>query len=451
MSSADCSMIEITASAFLRQLQVGDGTVPQGSLEASMDWTCSCNLRCQHCFVSYPGATRNEMTTDQVRHVLKNLADHGVLFLVITGGDPLIRRDFNELYLYAKSLGFMLTIFTNATLVTQSLADLLAANPPRRVEATIYGHTERTYEAVTGIPGSFRRFRAGVDALLRRGLRVRLKTMVMEKNKHEFDEMKAWVKELKCDFRYDAVINGRLNGDMTPAGCRILPEEVARLHFLNSSDKAEVLRRTSSPEAKLPPKKALFECGAGMMTLHVDAQGKAHPCMLWRHDPYDLLTKPLDDQWQRHVQAIRKRPPPAGECTSCKDRALCSYCPPLALIETGHPSKAADPRCVQAEDQCGAAASAGQAHSPPDRVGEDSPEAQGQRVGPAARKRDLDRPPVQGCAILLPDRRGAGETISNVTLCFFPWSIRPRGPVAELRRGTALCIRETLRGLRKQP
>ena len=82
--------------------------------------------------------------------------------------EPLLRSDFQELYRYARSLGLIPILFTNATLITPDLAAFLAANPPRRVEITVYGHTRETYERVTGVPGSFNRFRAGVAAL--RGL-----------------------------------------------------------------------------------------------------------------------------------------------------------------------------------------------------------------------------------------------------------------------------------------
>ena len=192
MSSSDCCVLETSSGKFIRNLRVIERNEPSVPLAASMDWTCRCNLACRHCYVRFPGASNGEMSTAQLKHVLAVMAEGGVLFLVITGGDPLVRSDFEELYVHAKSLGFIPTIFTNATLVTLAMADMLAAHPPRRIEITVYGHTSQTYDAITGILGSFHRFRAGVKALLDRGLLVRMKTMVMEANKHEFAEMKAW-------------------------------------------------------------------------------------------------------------------------------------------------------------------------------------------------------------------------------------------------------------------
>lgn len=351
MSSSECCILETTSGQFIRNLRAVERDAPCVPLAASMDWTCRCNLACSHCYVRFPGACNDEMTTAQLKHVLSVMAEGGVLFLVITGGEPLVRRDFEELYLETKSLGLVPTLFTNATLVTPAVADMLAANPPRRVEITIYGHTEETYDAVTGVTGSFRRFRAGVQALLDRGLLVRLKTMVMERNKHEFEAMKAWAEGNGCEFRYDAVIHGRLNGDPSATAGRVSPADVVDLHFAKSTDKTEFQDYQRSIGEGLPPKHNLFECGAGTMTLHVDATGKAHPCMLWRQDPYDLLSKSMDSDWLEHIRKVRDRVPAEGECVTCSDRGLCSYCPPMAIIEAGHQSKPSKYFCDMAAER----------------------------------------------------------------------------------------------------
>ena len=81
-----------------------------------------------------------------------------------------------------------------------------------------------------------------------------------------------------------------------------------------------------------------MECGAGTMTLHVDARNCAHPCLSWRGDPFDLCGNPNVRAWNEHVQAIRNRPSPGGACDVCADRARCSCCPALAVLETGSPA-----------------------------------------------------------------------------------------------------------------
>lgn len=303
-----------------------------------MDWTRRCNLACRHCYIRHAGSDPDEMTTVQLKHALDELAKAGVLFIVVTGGEPLLRPDFSELYQYAQSLGLIPTLFTNATLVTPDIAAFLAEHPPRRTEISVYGNTCATYEDVTGIPGSFDSFRAGVAALLDRGVLVRLKAMVMQANKHEFEDIKSWAKKLRCDFRYDAVIHPRLDGDRSPNVERLSAEEVVAIQVVEPSDRAEMEAYLALVRDGLPPRERLFECGAGVMTLHVDSSGCVHPCMLWRSDPYNLLTQPLNERWFTHIESVRNRSSPPGKCTSCGERGLCNYCPPLANLEAGNPS-----------------------------------------------------------------------------------------------------------------
>ena len=333
-----CDMQDSTATTLIHQLRALERDRPFVPLACSMDWTRRCNLACRHCYIRHAGTDPDEMTTSQLKHALAELAEAGTLFIVVTGGEPLLRSDFQELYRYARSLGLIPILFTNATLITPDLAAFLAANPPRRVEITVYGHTRETYERVTGVPGSFNRFRAGVAALHDCGVLIRLKTMIMQSNKHEFDTMKAWAKSLHCDFRYDAVIHPRLDGDHSPDAERLSAHEVIALQAAEPADRAEMEGYLDLYRNGLPPRARLFECGAGVMTLHVDAGGHVHPCMLWRNDPYDLLSFPLDARWFAHIEAIRNRASPPGRCTSCSDRGLCSYCPPLANLEAGNPS-----------------------------------------------------------------------------------------------------------------
>lgn len=350
MPGPDCLFHQMTSGLFARDLRALDWSSSSFPLSASMDWTSGCNLRCRHCFLRYPGAAQEAAPTRQVERMLDILRDLGVLFLVITGGEPLARPDFKPLYSRAKQCGFVLTLFTNGSLLDDDLLDFLADAPPRRVEITIYGHTEGVYESVTGVPGAFQRFRHGVEGLLRRGLLVRLKAMIMRANVHELDAMRDWAMGLGCDFRYDAIIHPRWNGDADPLCERLTP---AAIVDLRRRDRA--CGRISGAGAAAPPaleaRRRLFECGAGVMTMHVDGGQRAHPCMSWREDPFDLAAYPTVRAWREHVEVIRNRPAPGGLCDTCGARANCSCCPALALLETGRTSGAPSFFCRLMEEE----------------------------------------------------------------------------------------------------
>ena len=140
-----------------------------GQLEIEL--TERCNNDCIHCCINLAaddvGAREREITTAQVQDILRQAADLGCLQVRFTGGEPLLRADFEELYLFARRLGMKVLLFTNARLVTPRLADLLARIPPlAAIEVTVYGMHRESYEAVTRAPGSFAQFWRGVNLLL---------------------------------------------------------------------------------------------------------------------------------------------------------------------------------------------------------------------------------------------------------------------------------------------
>lgn len=336
MPGPDCTDGQMTSGDFAQTLLASPQTLSAFPVSASLDLTSRCNLKCLHCFLRYEGVNRQDKTTREVIQVLDILRDFGVLFLVLTGGDPFVRPDFKPLYLAAKRNGFFLTLFSNGTLLDENLMDFLADQPPRRIELTAYGHTEATYEAVTGIPGSFRKFRNTVEGLLRRGLLLRLKSMALRTNAHELEAIREWALALGCDFRYDAIVHPCLDGNAAPLNERLDPSTIAQFRRRDRERGTDSPR--NGPHSPTPPRKHLFECGAGLLTAHVDAQHKAHPCMSWRYDPFDMTGRPTLAEWQTHITSLRMRPAPGGACDSCADREQCQSCAAYSVLEAKTPS-----------------------------------------------------------------------------------------------------------------
>ena len=164
----------------------------QGSrfpLAAEFEITDRCNLGCVHCFINQPaGSTahiQHELSTGEIKEILDQIADSGCLHLLLTGGEPLLRPDFSDIYLHARQRGMLVMLFTNATLMTPAVIETLKQAPPILVEVSLYGATQETYEAVTRMPGSWERFNNGIKLLLESGLPLALKSVILQKNKAE--------------------------------------------------------------------------------------------------------------------------------------------------------------------------------------------------------------------------------------------------------------------------
>ena len=130
-------------------------------------------------------ARRRELSKEEHFRVLDQLVEMGCFWILYTGGEIFARKDFLEIYTYAKKKGFLITLFTNGTIMTEEIADYLAEWPPFAIEITLYGRTRETYEALTVIPGSYDRCLRGIKLLKERGLPLKLKTVATSINKHE--------------------------------------------------------------------------------------------------------------------------------------------------------------------------------------------------------------------------------------------------------------------------
>ena len=138
-------------------------------------------------------ARSRELDTEAWKNILRQAADLGIMTVRFTGGEPLLRHDFPELYLFARRLGLTVLLFTNARLITPQIADLLADIPPLEdIEISVYGMKKESYEAVTGVTGSYAEFRNGMQSLLDRKIPFVVKGALLPPNKKETGEFNAW-------------------------------------------------------------------------------------------------------------------------------------------------------------------------------------------------------------------------------------------------------------------
>lgn len=245
--------------------------------------TCRCNLRCVMCYTdcfNRPEKIREELTTGEIIRIMDELADAGCLELCLTGGEPLARPDFFEIYAHALTKGFLLTLFTNGTLITDEIADRLAARPPYRIEISLHSLTESVFDGITQGAGSFRRCMKAIALLLERQVPLLLKTTAMTMNRDEVLTIKRYVDSLgTVGYKLGEEMRPALDGSNEPERFGLTESE---LHTLNGQDPElwkEVCHKQSRP---------MSPCESGKRTFHIDAYGRLQLCSGNRHQGYDL-------------------------------------------------------------------------------------------------------------------------------------------------------------------
>ena len=276
-------------SEFVRQVKQQAKPIVPRLWCLDIELTERCNNDCIHCCINIPAndadARAREMTTDQVKDILRQAAGLGCLQVRFTGGEPLLRPDFEELYLFARRLGMKVLLFTNGRLITARLADLFARIPPLvNIEITVYGMRKESYEASTQAPGSYEQFWHGVNLLLEHKVPFIVKTALLPQNRHEMDEFEAWAKTITWMTRrpgYSMFFELRYrrddaNKNRQIEALRLSPQDglavLARDEAGYRKEMAEFASKFMGPSGA-----KLFNCGAGQGIL-VDAYGRAQPC-----------------------------------------------------------------------------------------------------------------------------------------------------------------------------
>ena len=314
-------------------------------IEGTLETTFRCNLNCVHCYVNQPAGSREEqereLSLERLKRLVDEIVDEGCLFVLMTGGEVLVRPDFPELYLYARSKGLLVTIFTNGTLVTDRIADLLAEHPPDKIEISLYGMTKETYERVTRVPGSFEKCLAGIQRLVERGVPLKLKTMALSWNHHEVADMEAYARGLGLEFRFDSSLNPRVDcGANRNAELQLDPERALELD-LASPERMQGFRefceQFTRPDAEYGAER-VYTCGAGESAFTVDPYGRLQMCQLSRKSFHDLREGRFKDGWHDLFPRLRERTWQKNDvCRKCSLMALCGSCPGAAEMETGDP------------------------------------------------------------------------------------------------------------------
>lgn len=296
--------------------------------EVCLDCTYACNVRCVHCNVASLAASgRPELATDEILGLFGQWAELGVQRLTLTGGEALLRPDWEAL-LRAACERFAVELFTNAIAVTPNVAATLAGLKALTVEVSAYGASAAVYEAVTGVAGSFARFRAGLAALRAAGVNVVIKSMLMRHNIHEWQAIRAECGEgehLKWDFR----LSPRFDGERSPIACRATDRQV--FDFLCGTG----VRRKRGKAPRPRPDEPV--CGAASRGCAVSAFGDVFPCGMWPVSGGNVRDAPFAEIWRSdalaRVRSLRFRDLP--ECMQCAALAYCRPCPGRNYLESG--------------------------------------------------------------------------------------------------------------------
>jgi radical SAM protein with 4Fe4S-binding SPASM domain len=318
-----------------------------------MELTERCNNNCIHCYINLPAddikAKEKELSTEEIKDILKEAASLGCLKVRFTGGESLLREDFEELYLFARRQGLKVLIFTNATLITQHLADLFARIPPLvKIEVSLYGLKRNSYEGITRVAGSFDEAWRGINLLLEKSVPFVVKSALLPPNKKEMNELEAWASTIPWMDKspsYAMFFDLRCRRDSEKKNScikrlRLSPKEGLKMLTRRKEEYFREMEEFCSKFTR-PSGEHLFSCGAGKGGGCVDAYGHFQLCMMLRHPAtiYNLKNGSLEDATKSFIPKVRQMKANNQDyldyCANCFIKGLCEQCPAKSWMEHG--------------------------------------------------------------------------------------------------------------------
>lgn len=307
-------------------------------LSGTIELTNRCPLNCSHCYNNLPmddaAARKRELSTQEYFDVLDQIAADGCLWLCLSGGEIFARRDFFDIYEHAKKKGFLITLFTNGMLIDERIADRLVELRPFSIEITLYGRTKETYEELTRVPGSWAKCMRGIELLLERKLPLKLKTVAVSVNRHEVFAMKEFAEELGVDFKFDAMMNPRIDCSSSPLAVRLTPVEAVELD-LRDAFRVDAWRALAAKPLPAPPPgdASVYSCGGGVNSWAIDPYGNLTICVLSHVDNFNLREYTFAEAWELLQGPRSKRATRPTKCTSCGMKSVCGMCAAMGELE----------------------------------------------------------------------------------------------------------------------
>lgn len=321
-------------------------------LSAHLDITWKCNERCVHCYLDHEG--KNEMSTAEIKDVIRQLAECGTFFLSISGGEPLLRRDCFEILEYARELRFNVKLKTNAVMIGAKEAARLKRLGIEQVQISIYSDRPEIHDAITKLPGSLRRSLEAIRRLKENGVKVSISNVLMKQNVRSGMAVQKLAKELGVEFHIDPTITPMLNGDRSILNLGISKEELDEVFHTEEfiGNVGEFCAPVSTVDDNVLDG---YSCSAGHTLAYISPSGDVFPCVQFPMPCGNLREKTFREIWYRsealtELRSVHVRDLPT--CSHCSHTAYCSRCPGLAYME-GNMRGPSSSDCAKSEARTG--------------------------------------------------------------------------------------------------
>lgn len=334
-------------------------------IAGTFELTARCNFNCPMCYVHMTDEqvkqAGKELTADQWLSIAQQAKQEGMLLALLTGGEPMVRKDFFEIYKGMKEMGLMISINSNGSMLRGKILEQFLEDPPFRFNISLYGGSNDTYRHMCGLP-VYDQVKENIRALRQAGIEVSLNLSLTPYNCRDIDRIFADAQELDVNVKASSYMYPpvRINGEQYGCGNRFTPEESAKWglawdklrftpeDFCRRAENICALRQAEEPECPVEADEGV-RCRAGTTSFWLTWDGKMMPCGMMTQP----VAYPLEDGFAKAWQTIREETAKIrlpAKCGVCPKRPVCSVCAAVCTTETGSFNGVPEYLCRQVDE-----------------------------------------------------------------------------------------------------
>lgn len=305
----------------------------------SLELTPCCNFNCNMCYVKKENACT--APAEKWLKIGKEMKEKGVLFLLLTGGESLLYKGFEEVYTGLREMGFVLSVNTNGSLIDQYWIDFFKRNRPRQLNITVYGSSDSTYENLCHSSVKVKDIEKNLFSLKENGIDFRISFTAVPENVCEAEDIQRLAERLQVPVQFDTYVlpvaeNGEFKKDarLSPSEAAGADIDICKLTYGSryGSFCRYIVEMVNSTECEEEPH--TMQCGAGRCTFSVNWQGNLTPCVIMKSPSCNAFDNGFSSAWE-YMKKETDRILLNSKCMSCNMRELCNMCAAAAYTETG--------------------------------------------------------------------------------------------------------------------
>lgn len=280
-----------------------------------------CNMRCKHCYI--PKRVNSGFTFQQIKKLLYELREMGILTVVFTGGEIFVREDMLDIIQVARDLHMRVILLSNGTLLNDEIVNRLAELHITQFSTTLFSLNKNIHDEITGVRGSLDILLKNLEALKKAGINVAIKTPLMKDNMSELAAIKAYCKDNSFIHQSGIRIFSKLNGDKSPTELLMPRAKLKEIMLQEESEEKDLLDYDET-------------CAALKYSFTIDSQGDVYPCSSYMYKVGNVFERSIRDIWystEDYIRIRNRKKTDIEKCNTCSLKKYCKRCPAFAYLE----------------------------------------------------------------------------------------------------------------------